>query len=539
MDRKVTAWFSGEQSRASDYLHTQGFQYSESRNWFYRQINFNGDKLYLHIQLPQNYPLEYPKFFIDSNEWYLKYPHVEGYKNGVGSSICYLADTDKIPYLDGEKIIQVELDRILNIIDQYEREEYKLQDFLEEFDSYWNDKIYYFDLDESMNEPKIVNVPYYKGFGHVFTDNLDSTSMKFELLNRNQEYTLKALFVPLLNISTPLPTTRNAFVDILKEAEVFGFVEEFFVKKDVSPILLFGFHIQEKLHFSAVEFPLIEKGRKKVVFPVFSPDSSIERIRVKRIDRERIFTRGGSATTQNIARNEVKLAIIGCGALGGSLAFKLAKSGIRNFLLIDNQLLSIDNIGRHICGMRFVSVNKVDAVKTMILEQFPDCNIETCDQNIMENLSLLDTVDLIVSALGSDGTAFEHFYNQVGNKSRIYTWFEGHLAGHSVLIKDTPNVNIATLNDNIRVVDTNYIDNLNRKEIGCNQFYTPYSYLDAENTVNMVARQIVEFVHRGGDIEESVMTVLGDLVGSTEMIRPYYHGYESYSVIKRALQDVM
>lgn len=539
MDRKVENWFSLEQNRASDYLLGHGFKFSKSRNLFYKKIHFKGDLLDLRVQFPQNYPLEYPKFFIDSSEWYLNFPHVESYITGIGSSICYLADTDKAPFLDGEKIIQVELDRILEIITQYEREEYELQDFLVEFDSYWNDKIFYFDPNESMMESQIIDAIFYEGFGHVFTNNKEATSKKFEILKRKEKYTLRALFLPLLSISSPLPITRNKFVEILKQKRVYEYVQENFAKKDISPILLFSFDIKNSLHYAAVKFPQLESGSQKVVFPLFSPDINIERIRVKRLDRDRIFTRGGSITTQNIARNDIKIAIIGCGALGGSLAFKLAKNGIRNFILIDNQELSIDNIGRHICGMKYVGNDKVNAVKEIIIEQIPDCNIEIYRQNIMENLSLLESANFIVSALGSDGTTFEHFYNQIGNKPRIYTWFEGHIAGHSVLIKDTPNVDMGKLNENIRVVKDGFESQLNIKETGCNEFYTPYSYLDAEQTVNMAARHIINYVEKLGDVEENVLTTLCDIHSSAEMIKEAFLEYSSYSVISRVLKEVI
>lgn len=55
------------------------------------------------------------------------------------------------------------------------------------------------------------------------------------------------------------------------------------------------------------------------------PDYGIKKIRLKRIDRQRIFSRGGNYITEQIAMNDIKIAIVGCGSLGGSLAFKLAK----------------------------------------------------------------------------------------------------------------------------------------------------------------------------------------------------------------------
>ena len=55
---------------------------------------------------------------------------------------------------------------------------------------------------------------------------------------------------------------------------------------------------------------------------------------------------------------DVKVLVAGCGSGGASVALQLVMSGIRNFTLIDNDILGSENIIRHVCGRRFIGQKK-------------------------------------------------------------------------------------------------------------------------------------------------------------------------------------
>ncbi len=71
-----------------------------------------------------------------------------------------------------------------------------------------------------------------------------------------------------------------------------------------------------------------------------------------------------------------KTAIIsGCGSVGSLVALELARTGVGNFLLIDNDVLSYHNICRHQCGVSDVGKTKVDAIEERILQINPTARV--------------------------------------------------------------------------------------------------------------------------------------------------------------------
>lgn len=98
-----------------------------------------------------------------------------------------------------------------------------------------------------------------------------------------------------------------------------------------------------------------------------------------------------------------KVAIFGIGGVGSFVAEGLARSGIGNFILVDNDKVSITNINRQIIATtKTVGKYKVDLMKQRILEINPEAKIETynifympgCEEKILD-----DTIDYIVDAI--------------------------------------------------------------------------------------------------------------------------------------------
>ncbi len=138
-----------------------------------------------------------------------------------------------------------------------------------------------------------------------------------------------------------------------------------------------------------------------------------------------------------------KVAIIGCGALGSGIAVMLAKAGVSNLILVDQDVLGWENIRRHELGAEWVGVAKTRALKSRIEKSMPDilqvdsytCSIQAL---LRSNPTLLDSVDLVISATGDWGS--DVFISDVVMQRKpplpvLYTWMEAYaLAGHSVLL---------------------------------------------------------------------------------------------------------
>lgn len=68
--------------------------------------------------------------------------------------------------------------------------------------------------------------------------------------------------------------------------------------------------------------------------------------------------------------------ICGCGSVGGLAALELARCGVGRFLLIDPDLLAIENLCRHPCGLADVGRRKVEAIAERIHQINPRAVVE-------------------------------------------------------------------------------------------------------------------------------------------------------------------
>ncbi|SRR5665213_243999 len=105
----------------------------------------------------------------------------------------------------------------------------------------------------------------------------------------------------------------------------------------------------------------------------------------------------------------VRVLIAGCGSGGASVAQQLVMSGIRNFTLIDNDVLGPENVIRHVCGRRYIGQKKVDAVADVLLDRNPNAQITKIEADIM-NYPDLETeiakADVVILATDNEPTRY-------------------------------------------------------------------------------------------------------------------------------------
>lgn len=135
------------------------------------------------------------------------------------------------------------------------------------------------------------------------------------------------------------------------------------------------------------------------------------------IDLDRLFVRVDQTETPIHILQEKTVGIIGMGSGGSLLALYLAKSGVKNFIFIDDDRLETHNIIRHISDLTHLGRYKTLAVKDYIELRIPDVSITTVERKFSLNtkadadlfLDLFKNIDLIVAVSG------EHTDNYVIN----------------------------------------------------------------------------------------------------------------------------
>lgn len=101
--------------------------------------------------------------------------------------------------------------------------------------------------------------------------------------------------------------------------------------------------------------------------------------------------------------SKTKVAIFGIGGVGSFVAEGLARAGVGNFLLIDNDTISKSNLNRQIHALdTTIGKYKVDVMKERIMQINPEANIEVSKEFFMSgsNTNLInDSLDYIVDAV--------------------------------------------------------------------------------------------------------------------------------------------
>ena len=101
--------------------------------------------------------------------------------------------------------------------------------------------------------------------------------------------------------------------------------------------------------------------------------------------------------------HNAKVAIFGIGGVGSFVVEALARAGIENFILIDNDTVSITNLNRQlIATQKTLGKYKVDVMKERILEINPDAKVTIYKEFYMpdSNSNIIDkTIDYVVDAI--------------------------------------------------------------------------------------------------------------------------------------------
>lgn len=100
--------------------------------------------------------------------------------------------------------------------------------------------------------------------------------------------------------------------------------------------------------------------------------------------------------------NKSKVAVFGIGGVGSYVVEGLARAGIENFVIVDNDIVSVSNINRQIIATtKTVGRPKVEVEKERILEINPNAKVETYQIFFMPDTKgiLDDSIDYIVDCI--------------------------------------------------------------------------------------------------------------------------------------------
>ncbi len=464
-----------------------------------------------YISFPNNFPFNFPKIFIDRGSYdTIKYiPHIN-----MDLSICIFDEgiNPIMPKANFHELIELMLSKAKQIITNAEDDQYKREEFLNEFKAYWelkyskNDTVLnlgFHSINSGNTSPikgiKFTNKLFY-GYEYFLSNEDDDLSKIINIATLNG-HKYKELSIIIIDNPFSIPPYDKTFkksLELLKDdkdklqelkelskTNVFNDVIILFKNTKNSVIEYYGWTYKDVL------MPLRKRGGPRNPNSKFvhltAPYNNyklISRLTFDNISLDRLQKR-----TTGYIEEQKSIAISGLGSVGSHLIYFLRNLPINKFHLVDNDSLSPDNIKRHYLGLSYSHYKKVDAMKNELNNLNPLITIEVRDDSvnnlILNEPTFLNECDFHIVAIGKSNVEnfiIENIKNGTLTKPTILFWVEPFLASGQmvfVLPNDARKVLDLFSKDNypyqVLSNSINQIDKTYLLEGSCQSGYFPYS----------------------------------------------------------------
>ena len=528
------------------------------------KIKITGDLrvITLILAIPNTFPDTFPKIYLSKKDFQEIYPIPHLDQNGLictrDPEVVVLSDTK--PGQAAKDLIEI----AVRIVDSGIAKENEAN-YIEEFLAYWNETVAYEFLSIFSPKDKTCYLQIYKlskelfGCKSIVTDSKKHLEEWLEpfAVSVIDDKAIEALYFPIKRFSPYALNTDNDLLTIIDDKNVKDSIKYYFNQDRLHYILIASFF----LNGENILFGWEHKGWKNIIFKGFrknhvpldvrlgySKKKPVTKIELMRLDKERIFARGGTMPT--LTKKDVSIAVLGCGSLGSFLIMSLARCGISKLLLVDKECLLPENTPRHLCGFLEASCNmkKVEAVKKRITEHFPGtkCNIFYADilDLLEKDEKVLNNYNMVIVALGS--MAVERRINYFLKKGLInspvlFLWVEPLGIGGHILYIDPKNGGCYNCSFNeegdfdYSISDTSEI--FQKRESGCQSTFLTYSSLTVEQFA-LVASKIISSLLDKRLNTSTLFTWLGDieeLEKSGHKINPAYDAQLPYRIIEKQI----
>ncbi|MBA2876372.1 ThiF family adenylyltransferase [Thermaerobacillus caldiproteolyticus] len=473
------------------------------------------------ISLPFNFPDSFPKVKLDEHSFRKLYPlpHLSKSK-----TLCLFDDVLASPNpANPLGVIDAIIQKAKEVLTKGVSKQ-NFQDYTDEFETYWDEdsKGSYLSIVEPFEVPKEVYlVPFtyanWRQQGIFANQKSDAINWVQNLGGTvREEEIAKVLYIPLSQpMQFPFPKSNRDIYHLLKDNKLaIQALSEYLTKHKRPTKVLFSMQSDGDYSWGVWEHlpPMKEvvlkyKGWKRIKTSMdgFRKDSrhglleivkefpkrEIAKYSVEDVRAVRLKKRGGDGKSEN---HGLKIAIIGCGALGSHIAQSMFDIGIEHLLLVDYDVLSFENINRHLCGASDVGQPKTEAVKSKLRKHYPTSQIHVYNRDVLSLLAFspnaLNSYDLIIVAISHFPTELRLNQLQIQgliNKPMLHVWVEPYLAGgHAIWINPEDKIHLKTIFDESGAYKYQILKDGNKytkKELGCNTSYVPYGVLELKRFI--------------------------------------------------------
>jgi hypothetical protein len=215
-----------------------------------------------------------------------------------------------------------------------------------------------------------------------------------------------------------------------------------------------------------------------------------KRASVVRVDSEFLVRRTAGEVADAVKR--LNVVVVGCGALGATVALLLAQAGVRNMTLIDGDVLTYQNVGRHILGAQYIGRNKAEALRDEINARYVDYAVLALASKWQlardANQRLFEKADLVISATGDWLSEAElNAGLEVGDvPPTIFAWLERYgVAGHATFVSADASLQWALNEYGEAMCQVAKVPGETPREAACGAFYQPFSAAASAEVASM------------------------------------------------------
>lgn len=314
-----------------------------------------------------------------------------------------------------------------------------IQDLEEEFYAYWGgDELCLVDMQEqNLGKQKTLVIKMGNSLVSVVTDDEVRTTKKLKALGYNlADYTI--LTYRVRTSAKPRPHTTSWPPKTVRDILTWQGLLDFRCRKKIEQRIKEGAAAKVNGALILIESPLLtygftvfynrakyQDGKNKLsALRDVSYNLKVLPLSVIRID-DRYMAERNVPGRKTLAGN--KVAIIGCGTIGGYLAEMLVKSGAGTsggqLILIDSDILLPQNIGRHRLGFPNLFANKATGMSDELRRLAPGADIRALPVDVMQ--ASLGKIDLLIDASGEESLGHWLCERYLKSTSMLSVWIEG------------------------------------------------------------------------------------------------------------------
>lgn len=429
-------------------------------------LSVSGKPVPVRVALDIDYPFSAPRFYLEGGPFFLRYPHVD-----ESEKLCLNPSTTTYSPARPREVMTASIADAEELLGQSMAGKNQ-EDFAREFQNYWveyrkNDESPIWSLLRRFDRTRLVY--YWSGQNFQVVGEspeeiaawLDRTFPQGQERKRTIHETIfVALPKPLLPADYPRTNADFRRLALAANARSDEVLAQIAPQESRSLHVVLGFagtggpvlaglRLTDPVASSGGKAPRPTKGNgfraghipSAQLLGRFYTNAKAVPLSVQRVDAPWLLYRGSFGFEQALAGKSV--GIVGCGSLGAEVAVQLAKSGVGRLFLVDNQVFSWDNVGRHVLPGRYAGLAKDHALKQFLGEQMPDLIVETGGgwgvQKVIREKRAFRELDLIVSTTGD--WAGDCYLNATARTARVFPpvvfgWTEPYgLAGHVLAVR--------------------------------------------------------------------------------------------------------